>query len=186
MKKTALAMLLVSIVTTSTALALSWYNGFSPEERLAKLNVCNEKLEKGEIADASGPCMLCGDPDIPVELHSEDYGKPYLWTYPAVLSLCKTCHRFKLHGRFARPEDWQTYVAHVRRGGYSREIKDPEISKELRAYREALKKGETPNGLCVLRPYTQELGKEWFANLRLDAESKMDPTARPRGPNPPE
>lgn len=181
MKKIALAILLASMFTTSTACALGWYNGFSPAERNAKMLVCNEKIASGEVADASGPCMLCGAPDIEVELHSEDYGQPYLWTYPAVLTLCKTCHRFKLHGRFNRPEDWYTYVAHIRRGGHSPDIRDPEISKELRAYREALKKGQEPQELRVLRPYAAEPGTEWFSNLRMDAESKTDPSARPRG-----
>jgi hypothetical protein len=31
-----------------------------------------------------------------------------------------------------------------------------------------------------LREYKAVIGREWFANLRMDIESLEDPTARPR------
>lgn len=157
----------------------NWYNGFSPQERGAKFKVCNQLIARGELEDASGPCMLCGDPNVKVELHSEDYGEPFLWTPPAVYTLCYSCHRFRIHTRFRFPDAWNAFLAHVRRGGYASDLKDPEIAKEFRDYKNALKRGEEFE-LKELRPYTAEPGTEWFAHLRMDVESLTDPTARPR------
>ena len=54
------------------------------------------------------------------------------------------------------------------------------VKKELNAYQAALEKGELFK-LESLRPYKHEVGKEWFAHLRMDIESLDDPRARPRG-----
>jgi hypothetical protein len=160
-------------------MAGAWYNGYSPKEREAKFKVLKRKIAVGEIAPASGPCALCGDPEVQVEYHSEDYSEPYLWEPPAVLTLCEECHRRKLHQRFRRPAVWQVFLAHVRRGGYARELGDPRIKKELRKARVALERGERV-ALDQLRPYDRISGSEWFATLRMDAESLTDPKARPR------
>ncbi|MBW7907352.1 MAG: hypothetical protein H3C50_00295 [Kiritimatiellae bacterium] len=169
----------LSLISASAQIR-NWYNGYSPEERNKKLALANQKLAAGELPEATGPCMLCGDPDALVEYHSEDYGEPFLWEPPAVYSLCQTCHRFKLHGRFARPEDWETYLAHIRRGGYARDLKEADVAAELMAYRKALQRGSSPAPLKTLRPYKGIVGEEWFARLRMDKESLTDPTARPR------
>ena len=148
-----------------------WYNGYSHQERSKKM---------GDHPPATGPCMLCGDPDVPVEYHSEDYSDPYDCRPPATYSLCRHCHRDKLHKRFNRPASaWLTFIAHIRRGGYASDLKEPEIKKELEAYRIAIERGE-PFVLAQLRPYSGDVGSEWFANLRMDQESLTDPTARPR------
>lgn len=123
--------------------------------------------------------MLCGDPDVPVEYHDEDYGEPFIWEPPALLCLCRHCHRDKLHKRFWRHSVWHAFIAHVRRGGFARDLKDKGIYKELKAYQAAIERGETPT-LRPLRPYAREVGNEWFANLRMDPESLSDPEARPR------
>ena len=57
----------------------SWYNGFSPKERNKKLKISKQLVAKGCLLAAQGPCALCGDPDVPVEYHDEDYGEPFLW-----------------------------------------------------------------------------------------------------------
>ena len=54
------------------------------------------------------------------------------------------------------------------------------VKKELSAWQVAFEKGE-PFELKSLRPYRHEIGKEWFAHLRMDIESLDDPRARPRG-----
>ena len=81
--------------------------------------------------------MLCGDPDVPVEYHTENYGHPYLWKPPAEFALCEHCHKHKLHKRFTQPgkELWLAFLAHVRRGGYARDLKEPGIKKEFADYR---------------------------------------------------
>jgi hypothetical protein len=58
-------------------------------------------------------------------------------------------------------------------------LKDPTIKKEIESCRSAIERGESFS-LPVLRPYTQKVGQEWFANLRMDPESLSDPSARPR------
>jgi hypothetical protein len=161
----------------------TWYNGFSPKERDDKYKVMCNLMAKGELPTASGPCALCGDPEVPVEYHDEDYGEPFLWNEPAVFVLCHHCHVHKIHTRFQHPAVWNAFIAHVRRGGYAREWNEPSIKEEIAAYRAAIehKHGEVlPLG--ELRPYKRIVGTEWFANLRMDPESLMDPAARPRGP----
>ncbi len=156
-----------------------WYNGYSWNERNVKLKELMSKIKRGELGPANGPCALCGDPDVPVEYHDEDYSKPYLWGSPALLALCRNCHRDKLHKRFSRPMAWKAFIAHIRRGGYARDLKDPVVKKEVTAYKAAIERGET-SSLRQLRPYLRVVGEEWFANLRMDIESLADPVARPR------
>lgn len=157
-----------------------WYNGYSPKERNEKFKVLKRLLRAGEVAPASGPCALCGDPEVPVEYHSEDYAAPFRWDPPAMYSLCRNCHRDKLHKRFGNPSTWNAFVAHVRRGGYAREIAEkPCISAEIRKYRAALERGQEAS-LRPLRAYAGRVGEEWFAHLRMDSGSLMDPAARPR------
>jgi hypothetical protein len=136
-------------------------------------------IAKGEMPPAAPPCMLCGDPDVAVEYHDEDYGEPYIWEPPALLCLCRHCHRDKLHKRFWRHSAWLAYLAHIRRGGYARDLKGKNIQKELKTCQAAIERGESFS-LALLRPYTREPGKEWFANLRMDPESLSDASARPR------
>ena len=99
----------------------SWYNGYSAEERDIKFKALKRLIRKGEIPPATGPCMLCNDPDVAVEYHDEDYGEPFIWGPPALLTLCRNCHRDKLHKRFRRHSSWHAFIAHVRRGGYARD-----------------------------------------------------------------
>jgi len=159
---------------------LGSYNGFSGAERNAKLKSMQRRIASGEMSPASGCCALCGDPEGPLEYHDEDYGRPYLWTEPAIFILCRHCHREKLHKRFNRPTVWQTFLAHVRRGGYARDLKNAETKREFDRYRAALDQQETPDALVSLRPYARAQGEEWFAKLRMDPESLTDPAARPR------
>ena len=153
----------------------SWYNGYSPKERDEKFRELKRLINTGKLKPAKGPCDLCCDPNVDVEYHDEDYGKPYIWTKPALLSLCKHCHRIKLHKRFKNTSNWNIYLAHIRRGGYSKDLKDITIKKELKEFE--LNK---INSLKKLRPYKKNIEKEWFANLRMDLESLTDPKARLR------
>jgi hypothetical protein len=156
-----------------------WYNGYSAKERDLKFKELKRRIVRGELRPATGPCALCGDPEVPVEYHDEDYGEPFIWEVPALSQLCRHCHRDKLHKRFWRHAAWHAFVAHVRRGGYARDLKDREIRKEFDACKRAIEQGRS-FVLRSLRPYRCVVGQEWFANLRLDPESLRDPTARPR------
>lgn len=153
----------------------SWYNGYSPKERDTKFRELKRLINIRKLKKAVGPCDLCCDPDADVEYHDEDYGKPFLWNKPALLCLCRHCHRTKLHKRFKNTLNWYVYLAHIRRGGFSRDLKDIIIRKELKDF--ALRKITT---LKVLRPYKKNIGREWFVNLRMDLKSLNDPKARLR------
>ena len=161
----------------------SWYNGYSPKERDDKYKVLKKLIKLDELKKATGPCDLCNDPDEAVEYHDEDYGLPYIWTKPALLCLCRHCHRTKLHKRFKNTENWYTFLAHIRRGGYASDLKNKSIKKELDTYQKACNE-DTTFKLEILRPYKYKIGSEWFANIRMDIESLRDPNARlSRGKN---
>lgn len=156
-----------------------WYNGYAWAERNAKLNELKRRIARGEQPPATGPCALCNDPEVPVEYHDEDYSLPYLWGPPALFALCRNCHRDKLHKRFARPFAWQAFLAHVRRGGYARDLKDPQCRREVLEHQLALEHGD-PLALEPLRPYRAVAGEEWFARLSLDPTTLSSKRARPR------
>jgi len=95
--------------------ALDWYNGWSPEQRLATLPVQRAALKAGALL-APTCCSVCGfDPrEQPsaanrVWLHDEDYGDPL-----AAYAICRRCH-WALHERFDDPQPWLAIVA--RHGG---------------------------------------------------------------------
>ena len=157
----------------------SWYNGYSGHERDIKFKELKRRIVRGDIPPPTGPCALCGDPEVPVEYHDEDYGEPFMWGPPALLALCRHCHRDKLHKRFWRHEAWWAFIAHVRRGGYARDLKLKLVKKEVDECKRLIEQGK-PFSLRPMRPYMREVGKEWFAHLRLDPESVKDPAARPR------
>lgn len=158
----------------------TWYNGYSPEERSEKFHAFPESKKQGLVPPRAKACMICNDPGVPLDLHSEDYSKPYLYDPPAVYALCKSCHRSRLHTRFRSPQAWEAFLAHVRRGGYARDLREnPEVAAEMKAFSAAQKKGEALE-LKQLRHYPHEIGTEWFTAVRMDKESLTDPAARPR------
>jgi hypothetical protein len=154
------------------------YNGYSGKERAAKLRARNQRRRKGLETATRGPCSLCGDPDAVVEPHSEDYSEPFLWQPPAEWPLCYVCHRIKLHGRFRDPLGWEAYKAHVRRGGYARDLKDRAVQRELRALKAALARGRTLE-LRRLRPEPAGQGA-WWESLSSDAAALTSRGSRPR------
>lgn len=157
---------------------MDWYNGYSDKERTASIAPMNRALRNGEVPPATNGCMLCGDRDARLELHSQDYSKPYRWSPPAAYWLCRHCHRNKLHKRFASPDQWIAFLAHVRRGGYAADLKDPGIKKQLDDFRAAMRAGETPPTLPILRAERILAEREWWEQLTLDKASLRDPGAR--------
>jgi hypothetical protein len=147
-----------------------WYNGFCWNERNRKLQAYKRGLARGEVQPPSGVCALCGDPEAPLEYHDEDYSEPYVWAEPAAYGLCNHCHVHKLHKRFKNPNRWFAFLAHVQRGGYARELKDPIILREVEVCQRAIQSGITYS-LRPLRPYRHSGGKEWFVQLTMDPRS---------------
>jgi hypothetical protein len=163
----------------------SFYNGYSWPERMAKYEEMLRRFKTGELGKPQGPCRLCGDPGSPAgevefEYHDEDYSKAYSWAEPAAFVLCRHCHQRKVHMRFAQPIAWKAYLAHVRRGGYARDLQRPDVDSELDNYRRALKSDATTPTLKQLRPYAAIVGEEWFSSLTLDWNAMLMPASRPR------
>ena len=154
------------------------YNGYTGKEREAKLRAHHARVKRGFPVHPPGLCSICQDPSAPVEGHSEDYSLPYLWEPPAEYALCRLCHRDRLHKRFLKPDIWAAHKAHVRRGGYSSDVRRPEIVSELAAFRKAWRNGETV-ALRQLRPRVVP-PDAWWERLTTDPSSLTSVAARPR------
>lgn len=96
---------------------LGWYNGWSPEQRLATLPVQRYAIGAGKLKRPTH-CSICGfDPrghpgtSNRVWLHDEDYGNPL-----AAYAVCRRCHRI-LHERFDDPLPWLALVQRHGSGG---------------------------------------------------------------------
>lgn len=147
---------------------MGWYNGYPQKQRDAKYKVLVQALRDGSLTPYSGPCMLCGDPEVPVEPHSEDYSSPFLWDPPGMFWLCTHCHKNKLHGRFRNPSLWKAFLAHVRRGGYAREWLEPTLQREIRVFRAALQRIETAH-LATIRH--RDIQDAWWEKLSTERQT---------------
>jgi hypothetical protein len=116
------------------------YNGFTWTERMAKFKEMNRRLATHELAPPAGPCRLCNDPGgsgthVIFEFHDESYRQEYSWAEPAAYVVCRDCHIYRIHQRGVHPESWKVFLAHVRRGGYAREMREPQVKIELSSCR---------------------------------------------------
>jgi len=154
------------------------YNGYTAKERQEKFDELKRRREGGIATEEGQPCMMCGDPDAPVEQHSEDYSKPYRWVPPAEYALCRSCH-YWIHQRFGKPLVWQAYKAHMRRGGYGREFTSNEVKRERKAFEVAQASGEDYiwQGLPDRAART---GMDWWEHLTVSPDALAAPWARPR------
>jgi hypothetical protein len=87
---------------------IGWYNGWSPQERMATLPAQREAIRSGTLKKPS-TCSICGvtpstRSDNPVWLHDENYAEPLL-----AYHVCRACHR-ALHDRFEQPDAWLALV----------------------------------------------------------------------------
>jgi hypothetical protein len=152
---------------------------------MAKFKEMERRIANGELAAPSGPCRLCNDPgdaqsSVRFEYHDEDYSREYSWAEPAAYVLCRGCHIYRVHQRSAHPKSWQCFLAHVRRGGYAREMRESEVKVELAAFRAAVDRGHPVPQLAVRRAYPCVPGGEWFAGLSVEPRSEGNPALRPR------
>jgi|APFre7841882630_1041343.scaffolds.fasta_scaffold59746_2 hypothetical protein len=154
------------------------YDGYKGAQREAKSRAQHIREAQWLPSHPPGPCAICGDPEVPLEPHSQDYSLPCPWSPPAEYALCSLCHVHRLHARFRNPQPWEAHKARVRRGGYSSDLKIPEIAAELAAFRAALKRNEG-NTLQVLRSRAST-GDEWWEDLLTDQSQLADRAARPR------
>lgn len=87
---------------------MGWYNGWSPEQRIATLQVQRNAI-RTEAIRKPVTCSICRftptpGSDNPVWLHDEDYSQPLL-----AFHVCRSCHRL-LHERFERLDPWRALV----------------------------------------------------------------------------
>jgi hypothetical protein len=161
------------------------YNGYSWDERMAKFKEMQRRFSPEELKNLNGPCRLCGDPggpgtDVTFEYHDEDYSREYSWLEPAAFIVCRNCHIYRIHQRFAHPIAWRVFLAHVERGGYARDMRTPQVQHELKTYRDALKSGTALPQLKALNGGGRSIKGEWFSELTLDPASIDDKAYRPR------
>ena len=146
---------------------LAWYNGFSPDERLEMHWAFLDAYEAGRLARPTGPCALCGQSSKPVVYHSEDYGKPYLFSEPATYAICRSGHAL-IHLRFRFPKTWEAFKEHLRHGG------------SCTAWAKRRRTRQRPGHVEIVRR-AGLTGSEWWEQLTLDPASLTAPWARPRG-----
>lgn len=101
------------------------YNGFSSNER-AKVGKLQLNAIRAGLFPRPTKCELCLATDGQMQLHNEDYSKPFDDAHP----ICRACH-LALHVRFSNPERWEKrkeYIRTIRGAGnywWEKLIKDP-------------------------------------------------------------
>lgn len=158
------------------------YNGFSAAERVKKLVEMHRQIASGALAAPHGPCRLCNDPGDAIEVnqfeyHDEDYSRDYSWAEPFAFVVCRLCHS-RIHARFKHPIVWQSFLAHVRRGGYARELQDAAMKREVVAWRRLLGSDTRLPLLRQVRPYAAIPGTEWFSKLSSEPVQIADTGVR--------
>jgi len=161
---------------------MDYYNGYTPQERNRKLRASYKIFPNHSHPYYKGACHMCGDPNSPVEPHSEDYSEPYLWESPAEYAVCKTCHG-RLHKRFKSPHAWEAYKFHLRRGGYGSDLKGPRVAREILNLAKSLESvgGGSSFSLSPLSPPRQPSSPDaWWESLSVDPDALTATWARPR------
>lgn len=90
-------------------MSLSWYNGFSPQQREAVQAYLNREWAAGRLPRPAR-CLACLQLDGAIHGHLENYDLPD--TY---VPLCITCH-LVLHCRYRHRAAWAEYRDRVRSG----------------------------------------------------------------------
>jgi hypothetical protein len=155
---------------------MDYYNGYTPEERVRKLNALHKHFPNRSHPYYKGPCHMCGDSASPVAPHGEDYSQPYHWERPAVYALCSTCHG-RLHKRFKSPHAWEAYKLHLRRGGFGSDLKSPPVARQISKLAKSLA-GDAPFPLVALRPTPDR--DAWWESLTTNPEALTASWARAR------
>ena len=95
-------------------MALSWYNGFSPEEREEGGRIIKEAVRNGVIPDERlMKCERCGqDKGIRV-YHCEDYSPENILN--DLTCLCWRCH-MQIHSKFKDSYEWRKYEEDINNG----------------------------------------------------------------------
>ena len=143
-----------------------YYNGYSPNERSRRNRAVRKERRLGKNIVSNGPCDICGDPEGPYDYHAEDCSWPYKLNE---FCLCRVCHRQKLHRRFSSQHNWTAFCAHVRRGGYGRDINESTFKAELKLYQQSLKIDTKPKPLRSISGRKLKKGG-WWERMTCDRE----------------
>lgn len=84
------------------------YNGFSSNERAKVGRLQLEAIRSGAFP-APKQCELCLQTTGQMQLHNEDYSKPFEDAHP----ICRSCHS-ALHIRFTNPARWEARKQTIR------------------------------------------------------------------------
>jgi len=84
------------------------YNGFSSNERAKVGKIQLAAIRAGEFPKPT-TCELCGNAEGQLQLHNEDYSKPFNDAHP----ICRACH-LALHVRFTNPQRWEKRKKFIR------------------------------------------------------------------------
>lgn len=84
------------------------YNGFSSNERAKVGKQQLEAIRSGKFPKPT-KCELCDSTEGQLQLHNEDYSKPFDDARP----ICRACH-LALHVRFTIPERWEKRKIYIR------------------------------------------------------------------------
>lgn len=84
------------------------YNGFSGSERAKVGRIQLTTIRSGEFP-APKQCELCLQNKGQMQLHNEDYSRPFEDAHP----ICRCCHG-ALHSRFKNPNRWQKRLVIIR------------------------------------------------------------------------
>lgn len=84
------------------------YNGFTSNERAKVGKIQFQAIKSGKFPKPT-VCELCLGTNGQMQLHNEDYSKPFEDAHP----ICRACH-LALHIRFTKPERWIKRMAIIR------------------------------------------------------------------------
>ena len=84
------------------------YNGFSSNERAKVGKMQLDAIRSGNFP-APQVCELCQQSSGQLQLHNEDYSKPFEGAHP----ICRSCH-LALHVRFTKPDRWRKRMELIR------------------------------------------------------------------------
>ena len=90
------------------------YNSFSGELRAEAQRWLNMMVACGKLVRPK-VCMACGQDQGPIDMHAEDYSKPFALRKTDEFHLCFSCH-LACHCRFKNPGAWDHYRDQIARG----------------------------------------------------------------------
>ena len=96
-------------------MALSWYNGFSPQQRERGDKWIKEAIDYGELKPLKQvPCSICGQDKGIRHYHCEDYSS-YETVVGGAIPVCWMCHMM-IHRKPKHPKSAERYFERIKAG----------------------------------------------------------------------